>query len=380
MDSFTDIYFDVTTLLNVPLRDGIRRVTRVWLEGLTDLDPYRNQVRVHPVKFVGNECLYSFELFMKSSSSGFGYPLHGSPTVPKVDSKMLIPAYDSFISDRNLDFSQIMGRAEITSVIYDLLPILNPEWFPPEVAEKYRFADTIYKQLFYSNKIIVNSTQVKMDVLNFASNRRIELAENRVKVIPLPSFNIFQEDHHEKLSKSMSDSGVSFLMVGTIEPRKGHIEVLDAFIEARERNLDVDLKIVGRRGWGVDEVISKLQFCEGKYPRNFTWLSDTTDEELVDHYAMSDAVIVASKGEGFGLPVVESLAKGKATFIRGIPVLEEVSKGHAVSFGVGKTYDSLLAIFLDGIGAIKLASHKAKGFKPNLLSENLTEILDFLKL
>lgn len=375
-----DIFFDTTTLLNVPLRDGIRRVSRMWLDGLVQLDPLLHKIRVHPIMFEGNNLLHNYELFKGSNANGFGHPIHSKIVIPDLGSKLLIPAYDTFRPERNIDFSQIACNVQITSVIYDLLPISNPEWFPIDEVESIKFEKSILKQLFYSTKVIVNSSQVKAAVLDFAANSHLDFSEEDVRVIPLPSFNTLNNEVHQVNLPNDSFSTNRFLMVGTIEPRKGHGEVIDAFITAKPDSPELKLTIVGRLGWGVDEVVKKIKLCKDLYPQDFSWLSNVSDPELIQTYSDSDAVIVASKGEGFGLPVVESLANGKATFIRGISVLEEVSKGHAVTFGSQKDYESILHLFKDSEKAIKMAKQKAFGFTPNRLEDNLSDILNFMRL
>ena len=373
-----NLYFDVTTLLNVPLRDGIRRVSRLWLDGLVAMNPDESGYLIHPIRFENETPVYTFELLKIPTPNGFGFPLHGIKTEIKHGSKLFIPAYDIFVPERNIDFSQVLHGVEVTSVIYDLLPINHPDWFPESETKTLKFQKSIYKQLFYSDKIIVNSSQVKDDVLNFAELCKLPFSERSIRVIPLPSFNLNDGVKEDIKSFDATDAKSNFLVVGTIEPRKGHLDILTAFEEARKLNPNISLTIVGRIGWGADEVLKSLKECQRRYPKHFEWLSNVSDSELAEAYARADAVIVASLAEGFGLPVVESLAKGKATFIRGIPVLEEVSKGHAITFGFEKDYESLASIFMDSSEAIAKAAIKAKGFEPNLLAANMDNIVDFL--
>ena len=50
-------------------------------------------------------------------------------------------------------------------------------------------------------------------------------------------------------------------------------------------------------------------------------------------YSDSDCLIVASYGEGFGLPIVEAAAQGLAILARDLPVFREIAAGHAQYFG-----------------------------------------------
>ncbi|REM39804.1 glycosyltransferase, partial [Mycobacterium tuberculosis] len=51
----------------------------------------------------------------------------------------------------------------------------------------------------------------------------------------------------------------AFLMVGTVEPRKGHAQTLDAFEQLWRNGIDVNLVIAGKKGWMVEEVVERLQ-------------------------------------------------------------------------------------------------------------------------
>jgi glycosyltransferase involved in cell wall biosynthesis len=128
----------------------------------------------------------------------------------------------------------------------------------------------------------------------------------------------------------------SFLMVGTIEPRKGHRVALDAFEVLWADGFDGDLVIVGKRGWGNDHLIERLRnHPEAGY--RLHWHAQVSDEALQRLYAESDALIAASFAEGFGLPIVEVHHFGKPVIVSDIPVFREVTGGaqSARFFAVG---------------------------------------------
>jgi glycosyltransferase involved in cell wall biosynthesis len=71
----------------------------------------------------------------------------------------------------------------------------------------------------------------------------------------------------------------SFLMVGTVEPRKGHAQTLASFELLWERGVDVTLVIVGKPGWLVDELIEKL-LNHVKVGERLFWLEGISDAYL----------------------------------------------------------------------------------------------------
>jgi glycosyltransferase involved in cell wall biosynthesis len=123
----------------------------------------------------------------------------------------------------------------------------------------------------------------------------------------------------------------AFLMVGTIEPRKGHLQVLAAFEKLWTDRADVNLVIVGRQGWQVEELVAKIR----RHPRggeNLFWLEGISDEYLEEVYAASTCLIAASESEGFGLPLIEAAQHKLPIIARDIPVFREVAGENAFYF------------------------------------------------
>lgn len=124
--------------------------------------------------------------------------------------------------------------------------------------------------------------------------------------------------------------GKTFLMVGTVEPRKGHAVAIQAF----EKVLDTEsvrLLILGHNGWKNKEFYDSLKGNK-KLRENVLWIKDATDEELRWAYANTDALIAASKDEGFGLPLIEAAYFGLPIICSDIPIFREVTQGHADYF------------------------------------------------
>lgn len=123
----------------------------------------------------------------------------------------------------------------------------------------------------------------------------------------------------------------SFLMVGTIEPRKGHAQVLDAFEQLWQSGVDVNLVIVGKQGWLVETLVERLRSHPERDKRLF-WLEGISDEYLEKVYAAGTCLIAASYGEGFGLPLIEGAQHKLPIIARDIPVFREVAGEYAYYF------------------------------------------------
>ncbi len=122
----------------------------------------------------------------------------------------------------------------------------------------------------------------------------------------------------------------SFLMVGTIEPRKGHAQALAAFDLLWQEGINANLVIVGKLGWMMD--IEEELRLHPERDRQLFWLQGAGDDLLEQVYAASAGLIAASADEGFGLPLIEAARQKLPILARDIPVFREVAGDHASYF------------------------------------------------
>jgi glycosyltransferase involved in cell wall biosynthesis len=129
----------------------------------------------------------------------------------------------------------------------------------------------------------------------------------------------------------------AFILVSTIEPRKGHLQALKAFEILWKRGEDINLVFVGKHGWLADKIVKTIKKHRMLGERLF-WLSDETRKEgasekyLNEAYKASACLIFPSAGEGFGLPVVEAARHGLPLILRDIPIFREVAGDNAYYF------------------------------------------------
>jgi glycosyltransferase involved in cell wall biosynthesis len=234
--------------------------------------------------------------------------------------------------------------------LYDMLPFTNPEWFP-EYAFKKHFGPWLKTVLRYASDVIVNSN-VTLDIFNNSEFARNFSGETHV--IPLASFA-------NKVNLTQKRIKGQTLIVGTIEPRKGHNDVLNAFDEIISLDESITLHIVGRQGWLVESLIERITSHPELNKRLF-WHSECDDEKLESLYSSSTLVICASKGEGFGLPLVEAFTHGSPVLARDIPVFREVAGSKAQYFS---TTNELVSEWLKNLKQKTFDSSK-------LVQDNLT--------
>ena len=131
---------------------------------------------------------------------------------------------------------------------------------------------------------------------------------------------------------ALDNEAPTFLMVGTIEPRKGYAEVLEAFDQLWAAGHAMNLVVVGKAGWMVDDTLARFQ-SHVRLGEDFFWLDAASDECLEDMYQCATCLIAASKGEGFGLPLIEAARHGVPMIVRELPVFREVAGESAYYFG-----------------------------------------------
>lgn len=123
----------------------------------------------------------------------------------------------------------------------------------------------------------------------------------------------------------------TFLMVSTIEPRKGYQQALEAFELLWQQGVDVNLVIVGKRGWNIEELVTRI----AQHPeqgKHLHWLNFVSEAMLAGLYENSSALLMASEGEGFGLPLIEAAQHSLPIIARGLPVFKEIAGEHAFYF------------------------------------------------
>ena len=148
-------------------------------------------------------------------------------------------------------------------------------------------------------------------------------------------YDTFKEENRTEVGYEVSnfikDNENVYLMVGTIEPRKGYKLVYDTFKKMWKEGFEGKLCIIGHIGWKMEEFVAEL-----KNPKEFSdkilFIEGASDSELAFAYENSDALIQASAGEGFGLPLIEAGCYNLPIICSNIPVFHEVAGENAIFF------------------------------------------------
>jgi glycosyltransferase involved in cell wall biosynthesis len=119
------------------------------------------------------------------------------------------------------------------------------------------------------------------------------------------------------------------LAVGTMQPRKNYERLIQALARLRAQRHDVDLVIVGGRGWLEDPIYETIRTTDMRDHVHFTGFAD--DADLPALYSEAVCVAVPSLYEGFGIPVLEGMACGTPVVTANVSSLPEVAGDAALT-------------------------------------------------
>lgn len=322
---------DISILINSDEKTGIQRVVRAILIELLH-NPSRD-FRLEPIYLKNGHFFYA---------RSYVTNILGIEKNILEDSLLEIYSGDIFLG---LDFCPLtipqskailqnwrIKGVKIYFILYDLLPIIRSEFFP--IQTKPTFLLWLETITALSDSVICISKHVATEYASWIRNTN---PVNKPKIdffhlgsnieASLPSLGRFEG---KQLIQTIS-SQLSFLTVGRIEPRKGHMQILKAFNQLWLNGQDLYLVIVGQQGWMVENLIHAI-LNHPEYDKRLIWLNNVSDEILKDLYLASTALISASEDEGFGLPLIEAAQHDLNIIVRDIPIFREIAENHAFYF------------------------------------------------
>lgn len=234
------------------------------------------------------------------------------------------------------DFSYIIDDAnkhlcKTYSVIYDMIPVQYPDVVINEIFRNHFIS--WHKMVLKKCDAVLCISRTTADVVcNYFKHQKIK------RPYPLKvyyfhlGFDISEHNGYvrDEIMNFVSQAS-TFLMVGTVEPRKGYMVALQAFKNLVKSQHPVQLLIIGHNGWNNDDFIQSL---DDIVKNNILWIQDGTDDELHWAYQHTQALIAASRDEGFGLPLIEAAHFGLPIICSDIPIFHEVTQGYADYFKV----------------------------------------------
>lgn len=334
------LLFDVSTIAWHDLKTGIERVTRRLADELLRHPPPGWQVEL--IRWGGEE--FHLARGFASAQLGIRPPGPDRPYQPRPGDVYLSVEWAPPLLEQAGEYLQHLRAQGVRCyfTVHDLLPLHLADCFPPEVPATMRRWFTAIAQL--ADGITCVSATVAEEV-------RHELQAMALAHPPWVShFHLgadfqgqqqpserqpkqpqLKRGEQRLLTTLQTQTGATLLMVGTMEPRKGHQQVLDALELCWQRQVPLNLVIVGKQGWQVETLAERLRHHAQSGQRLF-WFGQAGDALLAHLYSECDALVAASLGEGFGLPLIEAAQHGIPIIARDIPVFREVAGEYADYF------------------------------------------------
>ena len=222
-----------------------------------------------------------------------------------------------------------IGSVPVISTIHDAIPSMMPS-NSGKIWMLLRFMTE--RSAKWSRAIITDSEWSKKDLL-----RIYNLPESKVSVVYLgydkSVFNAgaSSPSESESLRQRLGITKPYIFHHGKIQPRKNLARLIAAYrlLLARNKNLDVDLVLVGGLGWEYDDVLSA---AADQTNRGGVILPGALrDSEIAVLLRSATLAVVPTLYEGFCLPLVESMACGAPTIASSASCLPEVS-GHVLRY------------------------------------------------
>lgn len=389
------VFVDVSILCKSDLHTGIQRVVRALVLAL--ISSSRHGTRIEPVRMSNKGGAWHYR-YARTWTSG----LLELPENWAVDEPIEMSPGDVFLGADYIGHLAIEAEraglyrsfqrrgVAVHFVVYDLLPVTMPDVFPPKSDEI--FSNWLSAVARSSDKVFCISKSVADDFNRWLDQHRDLLAQ-RPKVQPFhlgydfestrPTVGLPQD---YDILRGALEARPTFLMVGTIEPRKGYLQVLAAFDELWRAGTDVNLVVIGREGWKdlprearrtIPETIERLSRHRYRHQRLF-WVSDGSDELLNELYLNSTCLIAASLGEGFGLPLVEAARYDLPIIARDIPVFREVA-GDTVRYFKSEDPSALAICITESLDAQRSNSSQSTAHLPmHRWSESALQLFELM--
>jgi glycosyltransferase involved in cell wall biosynthesis len=200
--------------------------------------------------------------------------------------------------------------------VHDLAHVVHPALFPPQWRWMYRAGLT--RTVRSADAIIAVSRHTAEDLV-----RRTRVATERVHVVPLAAALPLGSSDIEEVTGRLKVARPYILFVGTLEPRKNLLRLVRAYRRVAARGAMHSLVLAGPIGWRHQALLREISALDA--PGEITLTGALSPADLDALYRGTDAFVYPSLYEGFGLPVLEAMARRVPCIVSTVASLPEVA-------------------------------------------------------
>ena len=208
---------------------------------------------------------------------------------------------------------------------HDLIPLQFPYLYPDRDVQL--FAGYMDRALAIADRIVVNSRRVEADCRDYCIQHHI--VPGTIAVTSL-GFDTAAVPRSKAELPAGLRSGQFALFVSSIEPRKGHQLLYRVWRRLLAQHVPqatgFKLVFAGREGWMVDHLLEEIK-SDPDIAGQILILHDVEDELLATLYQAAAFCVYPSLYEGYGLPVIEAFAHGKAVIASTGGAIPELVQG-----------------------------------------------------
>jgi glycosyltransferase involved in cell wall biosynthesis len=253
--------------------------------------------------------------------------------------------------------------------IHDLIFMRFPEFYKTLDREIYR--SKVKYACSSAHKIIAISEQTKEDIIRF-----LNVDANKIEVVyqsVSPVF--FEHNNSENLRTKYNLSKQFILSVGTLEPRKNQLTILKAL---HSEKTDTQIVFIGKSTSYIKRLHDFINV--NNLSRQVKFLNNIPENDLAGLYKMARLSVYISHFEGFGLPVIESMASGCPVITSNVSCLPETAGDAAILCAPGNFTELgkqiKLTIEDEKIRSelIQKGNERARLFHPEYFSEKMISL------
>jgi glycosyltransferase involved in cell wall biosynthesis len=210
------------------------------------------------------------------------------------------------------------GAKHHVITVHDLTFLRYPQYLTSDSRRYYNAQ--IAAAVNHADHILVVSQSARQDLITLLNVPEIKMTVQPHGVDPqqyrpMPSAELTAAQKRLNLPE-----GGYLLHVGTIEPRKNILGLLQAYTDLLRRLSEAPpLVLVGQRGWLADETIAHIERTPQVY-----WMQNVADNDLPALYNLARGLVLPSFYEGFGMPALEAMACGVIPVVSNRSSLPEV--------------------------------------------------------
>jgi glycosyltransferase involved in cell wall biosynthesis len=268
-----------------------------------------------------------------------------------------------------------MTKARSVLAIHDLAHEHLPDAFHP--VEALRMKTLVRWSARRATHILTISEFSAADIA-----KRFDIPREKITVAYLAASPDFQPRDkgrcQEHIARTFGIESPFILYVGRIQARKNLPRLVEAYHRVRQQGVTAKLVIVGKKDWQYEQLLEKIK--QFGLESSVIFPGYVPFEDLPLFYNASELFVFPSIFEGFGLPVVESMASGVPTITSFGSSLEEVAGDGALlvnSFDTGSLADAMGKVLTDPQLQQQLSIRglkRSKQFEPGMLAKTALEV------